>query len=101
MLAGRDSQFDKHIGVRAQSGAQSGAQSNAVLRALADAPLSAAEISRVLGLESKTGALKRTLKELLDQELIEYTISDKPNSRLQRYCLSATAADRITRRIPG
>jgi len=69
----------------AQSRAQSGAQSTAVLRALSDTPLSAAEIATLLGLETKTGALKRTIKELLLLELIAYTLPDKPTSRLQKY----------------
>lgn len=73
---------------RAQSGAQSGAQSEAILAALSDGPLSASELMAVLGLESKTGAFKRAIKELLEQEKIEYTIPDKPNSRLQKYRLA-------------
>jgi len=72
----------------AQSRAQSGAQSESVLEALSDGPLSASELMAVLGLESKTGAFKRAIKELLDQEKIEYTIPEKPNSRLQKYRLT-------------
>jgi ATP-dependent DNA helicase RecG len=41
-----------------------------------------------LGLKSKTGAFKRTVKELLDQGLIAYTLPDKPDSRLQQYRLT-------------
>ncbi|NOZ86822.1 MAG: transcriptional regulator, partial [Deltaproteobacteria bacterium] len=72
---------------RAQSGAQLGAQSASILKVLSDTPLSASEIAAVLGLETKTGAFKRTIKELLEQGLIEYTIPEKPNSRLQKYRL--------------
>ncbi len=36
----------------------------------------------------KTGAFKRTIKELLDRKCVEYTIPDKPNSRLQKYRLT-------------
>lgn len=46
----------------AQSGAQSGAQSERILFALSDCPLSSHEISLVLDLETKSGALKRSLK---------------------------------------
>ena len=68
-------------------GAQSGAQSEAILAALSDGALSASELVGVLGLESKTGAFKRAIKELMEQGKIEYTIPEKPNSRLQKYRL--------------
>jgi len=69
------------------SGAQSGAQSS-ILSALVNAPLSASELTATLGLETKTGAFKRAIQELLQKQLIEYTLPDKPNSRLQKYRLS-------------
>ena len=65
--------------------AQSEAQSLTILKALQGAQLSADELVNALGLKSKTGSLKRTIKALLEEELVEYTIPDKPNSRLQRY----------------
>lgn len=72
----------------AQSKKQSRAQSDTVLHALTDKPLSANELIPRLSLRSKTGAFKRTIKALLDQNLIEYTIPHKPNSRLQQYRLT-------------
>ena len=72
----------------AQSGAQSRAQSEALLLALADAPRSAMELIEILGLETKTGSLKRALKELLERELVAYTLPEKPGSRLQKYRLT-------------
>jgi ATP-dependent DNA helicase RecG len=50
--------------------------------------LSARALAYALGLRSKTGALKRTLSEMLSETLIEYTLPDKPNSRLQKYRLT-------------
>jgi ATP-dependent DNA helicase RecG len=73
---------------RAQSGAQSGAQSQKILQALAQESLSAVSLAERLGLHSKTGSFKRTLAELLDKELVAYTIPEKPNSRLQKYRLT-------------
>lgn len=72
----------------AQSEAQSEAQSAAIVNALGSGPLSAAELVNTLGLKSKTGAFKRSLQKLLDKSLAEYTIPDKPNSRLQKYRLT-------------
>jgi predicted HTH transcriptional regulator len=73
----------------AQSVAQSGAQSEAILLALGKEPLSAAELAVILGLQSKTGAFKRTLQELVENGMVEFTIPEKPYSRLQKYRLTA------------
>lgn len=75
-------------GKGAQSGARSGAQSDKILLLLSAEPLSANALVAGLGLKSKTGAFKRTVKELLDQGLIAYTLPDKPDSRLQQYRLT-------------
>jgi ATP-dependent DNA helicase RecG len=74
--------------VGAQLGAQSGAQSVQALMALSNGDKSAWEVAEAIGLRSKTGALKRALNELLAGGLIEYTLPEKPSSRLQRYRLT-------------
>ena len=74
--------------VGAQSRAQSRAQSEQIMAALLKASLSMNELVTALGLKSKTGSLKRTVNELLADEFIEYTIPDKPSSRLQQYRLT-------------
>lgn len=73
-------------------GAESGAESLAegglrhfVLQALADGPLSKSEIAQALGRDSVSGALNRTIRQLLDRDEIGYTLPDSPNSRLQKY----------------
>ena len=73
---------------KAQSNLEPGAQSQRILAALSDTSLSSQDIALLLDLESKSGALKRSLKQLLVQNLIEYTLPDKPNSRLQKYALT-------------
>ncbi|MBW2596459.1 MAG: putative DNA binding domain-containing protein [Deltaproteobacteria bacterium] len=78
----------QRVPLKAQSGAQSGAQSETILQALGEGSLSANELTKTLELKSKTGAFKRMIKELLDRKFIEYTIPDKPNSRLQKYRLT-------------
>lgn len=80
---------------RAQSRAQTGAQSALILHALASLPLSANEILVHINLRSKTGAFKRAIKTLLSDGLIEYTLPDRPNSRLQKYRLSAKGQSRV------
>ena len=72
----------------AQSKAQSGAQSDNVLAAIQEKPLAMAELVSLFGLETKTGALKRTVKDLLMNKLVAYSLPDKPNSRLQKYRLT-------------
>jgi len=69
-----------HIQEPTQSGAQSGAQWRAVLMALANTPLSASELTTVLGLEIKTGAFKRTVKELLEQGLLNTPSRESPTA---------------------
>jgi hypothetical protein len=72
----------------AQSRARSGGQSDSILAALADDPLSAADIAASLGLKTKTGSFKRALHALFEAGLIEQTLPDKPTSRLQKYSLT-------------
>ncbi len=77
---------------RAESRAESGAESLAegglaemVLQALAVGPLSKSEIAHALGRDSVSGALNRTIRQLLDRDEICYTLPETPNSRLQKY----------------
>lgn len=80
---------DKILQSRAESGAEK------VLLSLQSTPLSKSEIAQKLELNTVTGALNRTIKELLNNDLIEYTIPDKPNSRLQKYRLTEKARSTI------
>ena len=86
-----------HRTQEAQSGAQLGAQSNEIIKLLESGSLSAAELVSKLGLKSKTGALKRSLQQLLDNGLVAYTIPDKPASRLQQYRLTEKGRELLSR----
>ena len=82
-------------GPGAQSRAQSGAQSTQILLLLAETSMSAADLVSALGLESKTGAFKRAIKDMLDQQLIAYTMPEKPTSRLQKYQITKEGVMRL------
>lgn len=58
-----------------------------VLRLLAMAPMGKRDISAALGQKEVSGQLNKVIRTLLDKGLIEPTIADKPNSRLQQYRL--------------
>jgi predicted HTH transcriptional regulator len=60
---------------------------NRILDVLANGPLSKSEISRGLGQKGVSGPLNAAIRSLRQEGLIEYTISEKPNSRLQKYRL--------------
>jgi ATP-dependent DNA helicase RecG len=55
------------------------------MRLLIQAPLSKAELSTSLGHKEISGQLNKIIRELLQNETVEYTIPDKPQSRLQKY----------------
>lgn len=55
---------------------------------LKDGPLSAAIISKKLGQKRVSGHLKSVLKKLLLEEMVEFTIPEKPTSSLQKYRLT-------------
>ena len=77
--------------------AQLGAQSQKILQALAQESLSAGSLAEALGLQSKTGSFKRTLAELLEKELVAYTIPEKPSSRMQKYRLTQKGLESIAK----
>ena len=58
-----------------------------VTNVLVQDALSKSEIANKVGLNSVTGHLNRTIRSLLENGSIVYTIPDKPNSRLQKYRL--------------
>jgi ATP-dependent DNA helicase RecG len=58
-----------------------------VLALLKTQALSKAEISTHLGQKEVSGQLNKVIRLLIAQGLIEYTLPDKPNSRLQKYRL--------------
>ena len=79
--------------VGAQSGRSRGAvgaqsPKNECLKLLMYAELGRKTIAQKLGTSSRAGHLSRILAELVSNGLIELTLPEKPNSRLQRYRLT-------------
>jgi ATP-dependent DNA helicase RecG len=60
-----------------------------ILAALAPEPLGRSALLAALGYTQPTGNYKVAMGKLLQTGLIEYTITGKPNSRLQQYRLTA------------
>ena len=72
---------------RSQPKASEGALEKRVVGLLENGPLSRSELSRLIGQRRVSGQLHVTIKSLLSQGLIAYTVPEKPGSRLQKYRL--------------
>lgn len=60
-----------------------------ILKLLARKALSRKEIFSAIGLSGDSRAFKRHMEPILAEGLVEMTVPDKPNSRLQKYRLTA------------
>jgi ATP-dependent DNA helicase RecG len=84
------------IGSELESGLESQLESR-VLVALVDAPLGKAAIARVLGQRQPSGPLHVTIRRLVEDGSLALTLPDKPNSRLQKYRLTAAGKARLAK----
>jgi hypothetical protein len=70
-----------------------------VLAALGKEPLNRHSLAGQFGHRSVSGALRKAISILLQNEWIEYTIPEKPNSRLQKYRLTLTGERALKERF--
>jgi ATP-dependent DNA helicase RecG len=84
---------------RAELGAESKARSldKRILEVLRPGEQSKSGLATKLGLSSVTGQLNRAVGALLERGLVEMTILSKPNSRLQKYRLTAAGRAAVTK----
>ena len=86
--------------LRAQSAAESGLESgleslaSRILATLGTTALSKSQLARALGHSTISSKLNLRINQLLDLGLIERTIPEKPNSRLQKYRLTEKGRER-------
>ena len=59
-----------------------------VLSLLSNGPMAKSALSTGLGQKEVSGQLNKVIRLLLANKTIEYTIPEKPNSRLQKYRLT-------------
>ncbi len=59
-----------------------------VISLLMDKSLSSGEIAKNLGHKQLSGNLRKVIPQLRERGIIEFTLPDKPNSRLQKYRLT-------------
>ncbi|MCK5843729.1 MAG: hypothetical protein KAG97_03410, partial [Victivallales bacterium] len=59
-----------------------------VLSALLKGDLAKSELAMAIGQKTASGKLHQRVREMLDGDFIEYTMPEKPNSRLQKYRLT-------------
>ena len=63
--------------------------------------MSRSAISTGLGHKSVSGRLNKAIRLLMNDKLIEYTIPEKPNSRLQKYRLTESGKSRLAQLEDG
>jgi len=59
--------------------------------ALAATPASRSEIAAAIGHKSISSSIRQAVADLMAARLVEYTVPEKPNSRLQKYRLTPKA----------
>ena len=74
--------------IKAQPESLRGELKSRVLNLLTDGPMSRSELSKQLGQKKVSGQLRKVFRDLLTDEMIQYTLPEKPRSPQQQYRLT-------------
>ena len=74
--------------IKVRSASLRGDLKSKVLNLLTDGPMSRSELSKKLGHKKVSGQLYNVLRDLRGDQMIEYTLPDKPRSKQQQYRLT-------------
>ena len=74
--------------IKVQPASLPGDLKSKVLNLLTDGPMSRSELSKKLGQKRASGQLYNVVRALLDDQMIEYTLPEKPRSKRQEYRLT-------------
>ena len=89
------------VPVSGQAESQPESLDRQVLASLQPQDLGKAEISVHLGQKEVSGQLNKVIRVLMGQGLIEYTLPDRPNSRLQKYRLTEKGRQALQKHEEG
>ena len=82
--------------IKVQPASLPGNLKSKVLKLLADGAMSRSELSKKLGQKKPSGQLYNVVRDLLDDQMIEYTLPEKPRSRRQKYQLTDKGKTELT-----
>ena len=55
--------------------------------------MSSSQLASILGINTRSGGLKKTISALMESGLLNYTIPGKPTSRSQKYMLTSAGEE--------
>ncbi len=91
-----EARVEAHVEAHVEAQVELNATQIRILSECARNPLSTKEIVALLGHASLSGNVKIAIGELMEYDLIAFTIPDKPRSRLQKYSITESGREVLT-----